>query len=287
MVKEYERRKDDEALNGDTSEDSTSSLKIYEKAYASDKPECGESNAESAERHRLIEQRVLELKHQRGRQKDKKTPKRISTQFTTDPKLTHTIDNKQRRTTERRKRLSKEKTTTNKTLQFKIANNVQGYEFEEEQLTSDTPIVTQQIDVIMDTGATFTMLPGHFEFAWDDLRPCLHTIEGCFKGGSTNEDTQMGEFHALITLDTGETRRLIIPQAISLPQGLANSYLLAVTPFLIADHRYTCQLQEPRLHFKGGGRYTMNVHQEHHIVSMTPTNAKEITPHKQILFHKR
>jgi hypothetical protein len=113
MVKEYERRKDDEALNGDTSEDSTSSLKIYEKAYASDKPECGESNAESAERHRLlvIEQRVLELKHQRGRQKDKKTPKRISTQFTTDPKFTHTIDNKQRRTTERRKRLSKEKTT--------------------------------------------------------------------------------------------------------------------------------------------------------------------------------
>ncbi len=75
MVKEYERRKDEEALNDNTSEDSTSSLKIYEKAYASYKPECGESNAESAERHRLIEQRVLELKHQRWRQKDKKTPK--------------------------------------------------------------------------------------------------------------------------------------------------------------------------------------------------------------------
>jgi hypothetical protein len=31
----------------------------------------------------------------------------------------------------------------------------------------------------------------------------------------------------------------------------------------------------------------MNVDRGHHIVSMTPTNAKEITPHKQILFHKR
>jgi hypothetical protein len=116
---------------------------------------------------------------------------------------------------------------------------------------------------------------------------CLHTIEGCFKGGSTNNDTQIGEFHVLITLDTGETRRLIISQAISLPKGLANSYLLAATPFLMADNRYTCQLHKPKLYFKGGGKYTMNVDRGHHIVSMTPTNAKEITPHKQILFHKR
>jgi hypothetical protein len=33
----------------------------------------------------------------------------------------------------------------------------------------------------------------------------------------------MGEMHALITLDSGEVRRAIIPQAIALPQGMANS----------------------------------------------------------------
>ncbi len=48
----------------------------------------------------------------------------------------------------------------------------------------------------------------------------------------------MGEFHALITLDSGEIRRAIIPEAIALPEDIANSYLLATTPFLIAGHRY-------------------------------------------------
>jgi DNA/RNA-binding domain of Phe-tRNA-synthetase-like protein len=47
MVKEYERRKEEEELmDADTSEESESSIKIYEKAYANFKPECGESNAE-------------------------------------------------------------------------------------------------------------------------------------------------------------------------------------------------------------------------------------------------
>ncbi len=38
-------------------------------------------------------------------------------------------------------------------------NNTQSYEFEEEVLNTDTRITTHQIEVIMDTGATFTMLP--------------------------------------------------------------------------------------------------------------------------------
>jgi hypothetical protein len=57
-------------------------------------------------------------------------------------------------------------------------------------------------------------MPGQFVFAWTELKPCLHTIEGCFKGVETDKDTQMGEFHALMTLDSGEVRRAIIPQAI-------------------------------------------------------------------------
>ncbi len=45
--------------------ESKRSLKIYEKAYACYRPEYGESNAESAERHELIAAKVLELKEQR------------------------------------------------------------------------------------------------------------------------------------------------------------------------------------------------------------------------------
>ncbi len=97
----------------------------------------------------------------------------------------------------------------------------------------------------------------------------------------------MGEMHALITLDSGEVRRVIIPQAIALPRGMANSYLLAVTPFLIADHKYTCRLDQPRLQFKGGGTYTMDVNKGHHILNITPIKALTDTPHKEILLHRR
>jgi hypothetical protein len=139
----------------------------------------------------------------------------------------------------------------------------------------------------MDTGATFSMLPGHFEFAWTSLKPCLHIIEGCFKGGSTNDQTQMGEFHALLTLDSNEVRRIMIPQAISLPLNMANSYLQAATPFLIAEHRYTCTLQKPKISFKGGGIKTMNVIRGHHVINMTSIDAHTETPHKINLLHLR
>ncbi len=71
--------------------------------------------------------------------------------------------------------------------------------------------------------------------------------------GRTDKDTEIGEMHALITLDNGEVRRAIIPEAIAIPQGMANSYLLAATPSLIAGHKYSCVISKPKLHFKGGG----------------------------------
>jgi hypothetical protein len=92
--------------------------------------------------------------------------------------------------------------------QYIFKNNAHTYDFHEEVLQTTHSTQTHQIEVIMDTGATFSMLPGHFEFAWTNLKPCLHTIEGCFKGGSTNDQTQMGEFHALLTLDSDEVRRM-------------------------------------------------------------------------------
>jgi hypothetical protein len=119
------------------------------------------------------------------------------------------------------------------------------------------------------------------------MKPCLHTIEGCFKGVSTDKQTQMGEFHALITLDSNEVRRVIIPQAIALPQDIANSYLLATTPFLIAENRYVCDLKAPRIWLKGGGKQTMSVIRGHHVIRMTPIDAHTTTPHRINLLHLR
>jgi hypothetical protein len=82
-------------------------------------------------------------------------------------------------------------------------------------------------------------------------------------------------------------RRLIIPQAIAIPPKLANNYLLATTPYLIAGHRYNCILHKPTLNFTKGGKYTMSVNKRHHMIRMTPIDAHHPTPHAQILLHER
>ncbi len=68
---------------------------------------------------------------------------------------------------------------------------------------------------------------------------------------------------------------------------MANSYLLAATPFLIAGHKYSCVISKPKLHFQGGGTYTMNVKHGHHIISLTPIDTYKLTPHKPLLLHGR
>jgi hypothetical protein len=97
----------------------------------------------------------------------------------------------------------------------------------------------------------------------------------------------IGEFHSLITLNNRETRRVIIPQAIAVHPHVANNYLLATTPYLLAEHRYTCTFPKPTLHFKGGGSYTMSILRGHHIIKLTPINAYDETPHKTIMLHDR
>jgi hypothetical protein len=276
MVREYNQRKEQTSANqsdDENSDDSTSSLTIYERAYACFRPEPGESNAESAERHRLIEERVTELKQAR-RRKIKLPPSTKHHQ-----QLETTNEQQRRKTVRTKKDIKKQlKRPPIESSTTSLRNNTQSYTFKEVVTqTPDTRRITRQINVIVDTGATFTMLPGDYDFAWTNRSPCLHIIEGCFKGGGTNKDTaEMGEMHALITLDNGEVRRTIIPQAIALPPGMANSYLLAITPFLIADHKYTCRLDRPKLHFKGGGTYTIDVIKGHHILNITPIHA--LTP---------
>ena len=73
----------------------------------------------------------------------------------------------------------------------------------------DQPLPPQVVDVLYDTGAAISMLPEEYTYAWTNLRECLHTLTGCF-AGSQESNLQIGEFHGIITLDSGETRSLSV-----------------------------------------------------------------------------
>ncbi len=146
----------------------------------------------------------------------------------------------------------------------------------------DKPVQPHQIDILLDTGASITMLPSDFEFAWINVRDSLHTISGCLKG-TAEKYTQIGEFHALITLDTGETKRAIIPEAILIPSTRTNTYLLAHAPLLMAGHEFIPNPYKPKIKFREGGEYTMTVRKGHQIIKLLPINAEKETAHQNIL----
>jgi hypothetical protein len=141
------------------------------------------------------------------------------------------------------------------------SNNTQEYTLDTELSlyeNQDKPVQAQQIDVLHDTGASITMLPSDFDFAWTNVRDSLHTISGCLKG-TAEKYTQIGEFHALITLDTGEIKRAIIPEAILIPSTRTNTYLLAHAPLLMAGHNFLPNLYKPKIKFREGEEYIMTV----------------------------
>jgi hypothetical protein len=167
-------------------------------------------------------------------------------------------------------------------------NNMQEYTLDTEHSlyeNQDKPVKTQQIDILHDTSA-ITMLPSDFEFAWTNVRDSLHTISGCLKG-TAEKYTQIGEFHALITLDTEETKRAIIPEAILITSTRTNTYLLAHAPLLMAGHEFIPNLYKPRIKFREGGEYTMTIRKGHQIIKLLPINAEKETAHPSILIHNR
>ncbi len=119
MVNDYEtQHANDQQLPKEDQQESPNSIRIYEKVAACYRPEMGESNAESAERHRHIAQRVMELKRTRIGHKSPTTeyPTRLSTRFPTAQKTTRLINIKQHRATKRRLDLNtthKEGSSTN------------------------------------------------------------------------------------------------------------------------------------------------------------------------------
>jgi hypothetical protein len=97
---------------------------------------------------------------------------------------------------------------------------------------------------------------------------------------------EIGEFHALLTLDSGETTRVIIPEAILVSTATTNTYFLAHVPLLMAGHEYICSLDRPRLKFNDGGEYTMSVKRGHQIIKLLPVKADKETAHQILYLHK-
>jgi hypothetical protein len=241
------------------------------------RPEMGESNAESAARHADIEEEYQKLRKQRSK---------VKTQSTNTQRKDHA--------------LSPFKPIKGK-VQFKvthkqepiiepieaIANNVQEVKMDPEHYlydNPDKPPTPQVIDLIYDTGASISMMPAEYGYAWKNLRDCLHTLTGCF-AGQEESNLQIGEFHGIITLDSGETRRVVIPECVQTPKGVSNTNLLADTAFLMAGHKYISHLSAPKLKFEGGGSYTMSVIRGHKIIKILPTYADVETPHKITYLH--
>ncbi len=94
----------------------------------------------------------------------------------------------------------------------------------------------------------------------------------------------LGEFHGILTLDSQETIRVIIPECIQIPKGLSNTYLLSDSAFLMVGHTYVSHLSTPKLRFKGGGAYTTSV-TSHKLITVLPTNADEDTAHRRVYLH--
>jgi hypothetical protein len=129
------------------------------------------------------------------------------------------------------------------------------------------------------------MLPAEYTYAWTNVRKCLHTLTGCFAGQSET-NLMIGEFHGILTLDSQETIRIIVPECIQIPPGLSNTYLISNSAYLLAGHKYISHLSQPKLRFKGGGTYTMSVTKGHMLISVLPTHADKETTHRKVYMHE-
>jgi hypothetical protein len=129
------------------------------------------------------------------------------------------------------------------------------------------------------------MLSAECTHAWINVRECLHTLTGCFAGHSET-NLMIGEFHGILTLDSQETIRIIIPECIQIPPGLSNTYLISNSAFLLAGHNYISHLSQPKLRLKGGRKYTMSVTRGHMLISVLPTDADKETTHRQVYMHE-
>jgi hypothetical protein len=195
-------------------------LTIYYKVVNRHKPEFGESNAESAARTTAIEAEYRYLLVKKTKEKQIKREREKIAKFhalspSTPPQ--ETVAFKKAKGSQPL-RIKPNKQGNKDTL---CHNNVQEVTLETDYSlypTQEKPIQHQPINLIYDTGAAISMLPAEYTHAWTNVRECLHTLTGCFAGHSET-NLMIGEFHGILTLDSKETIRVIIPECIQIPQA--------------------------------------------------------------------
>jgi hypothetical protein len=240
-------------LRKNTEERINEDLAIYYKVVNRNKTEFGESNAESAARNTALEAeyRYLLMKKKTKENQNKKERQRI-TEFHA---LSPSTPPQEAVTFKRTKQSQPPRIKTNK-LRNKDTlchNNVQDVLIETEYSlypTQDRSIQHQPINLIYDTGAAISMLPAECTHAWTNVRECLHTLTGCFAGHSET-NLMMGEFHGILTLDSKETIRIIVPECIQIPQAY-QTHTSSQTPLFSSQntstsatyHNRNCVLRE-------------------------------------------
>ena len=130
----------------------------------------------------------------------------------------------------------------------------------------------KMIDVIYDTGAAITMFPLGDRQAWDNLRPCLHHLKGAM-GGASKGGLMIGDYNAIGQLDSDEVVHFLFPESVATPPELGGANLMSDVQFLQAGHQYVSSLESPKLHFRDGGSYTMNVKNGHKLLRLQPISS--------------
>jgi hypothetical protein len=131
-------------LDSSTSE---SSLAIHQRSYI--RPECGESSAESAERHREIDTRVNENMRHRLQRRAKTNSNNLQ-----------------------RRQYVQELTLDDINPHGLYANPVK-------------PLSNVSVDIIFDTGACVNQLPAEYTQPWCNLRSTCLTLTGAFTNDCT------------------------------------------------------------------------------------------------------
>jgi hypothetical protein len=213
-------------------------IDLYYNIFNRYKPNMDESNAESAARNQAISTEYRPLKQYNKVNNKNNTATKTFNEHTLTPltqygnnlhfDIRHTFSSP---LTKHNVQLIIEPISPLHTPEETIVSSVQEINIHTDHslyANPDRPVVPQSIDLIYDTDAALSIMPAQYIYAWRNLRSCLHTLAGCFTG-QTESHLQIGEFHGIITLDSGETRRAIIPECIQIQPGLSNTYLLVDT----------------------------------------------------------
>jgi hypothetical protein len=130
----------------------------------------------------------------------------------------------------------------------------------------------KMIEVICDAGAAITMFPIGDGTAWDNLRPCSHHLKGAM-GGASKGGLMIGDFNAMSQLDSDEVAHMVFPESVATPHELGGANLISDVQFLQAGHQHASSLESPRLQFRDGGSYTMNVKNGHKLSRLQPISS--------------